>query len=247
MTLAPVYGFWAFTYERLNKTLKGYKTNGHAGGEREVSMFRGFKKDVRLRELVVSAAHLDKDLTIKNIAERMLKTDGDTRGTVASLARELDEAAADSKFFQNVYCIFINFSSVDSRFSLGPPTSDNPVLTKTLQQSLVDYYSVHRPEAKVVSRTARLPPGGTRNFLDDQVEYLKYIVLDGRRILPSLDMYRAPNSLIQGRYAGRQYVGQVIKIFKHAQEYVEGYTTLLQVRWFRPLQPGVFDTSTWDK
>ncbi|KAH9948071.1 hypothetical protein B0H21DRAFT_690747, partial [Amylocystis lapponica] len=48
----PVYGFWTFLTERLNKVLKSYATNNHDGGELEVTFFRAFSREVRLRRLV---------------------------------------------------------------------------------------------------------------------------------------------------------------------------------------------------
>ncbi|KAH9920495.1 hypothetical protein B0H21DRAFT_781673 [Amylocystis lapponica] len=48
----PVYGFWMFLMERLNKVLKSYATNNHNGGELEVTFFRAFSREVRLRCLV---------------------------------------------------------------------------------------------------------------------------------------------------------------------------------------------------
>jgi hypothetical protein len=48
----PVYGFWTFLFERLNKLLKSYDTNNHADGELEVTFFREFHRDANLREVV---------------------------------------------------------------------------------------------------------------------------------------------------------------------------------------------------
>lgn len=50
----PVYGFWTFTYERLNKVLKSYSTNNHDNGEVEVTFFRAFSRDMRIRNMVSS-------------------------------------------------------------------------------------------------------------------------------------------------------------------------------------------------
>ncbi|KAJ7669695.1 hypothetical protein B0H17DRAFT_949139, partial [Mycena rosella] len=48
----PVYGFWTFLFERLNKLLKSYDTNNHGDGELEVTFFREFHRDANLREVV---------------------------------------------------------------------------------------------------------------------------------------------------------------------------------------------------
>lgn len=48
----PVYGFWTFLFERLNKLLKGYAVNNHGGGELEVTFYREFSREIRLRSMV---------------------------------------------------------------------------------------------------------------------------------------------------------------------------------------------------
>ncbi|KAF8471023.1 hypothetical protein JB92DRAFT_2771868, partial [Gautieria morchelliformis] len=48
----PVYGFWCFLGERLNKILKSFKSNNWGGGQLEVSMIREWGRDVQLHETV---------------------------------------------------------------------------------------------------------------------------------------------------------------------------------------------------
>ena len=48
----PVYGFWTYLFKRLNNILKSYSTNSHGGGEIEVTFFREFSREVRLRTMV---------------------------------------------------------------------------------------------------------------------------------------------------------------------------------------------------
>ncbi|KAJ7342832.1 hypothetical protein DFH08DRAFT_703492, partial [Mycena albidolilacea] len=48
----PVYGFWAFLTERLNKVLKNMNSNNWSGGRLEVSMMREFHRSSRLDGIV---------------------------------------------------------------------------------------------------------------------------------------------------------------------------------------------------
>ncbi|TFK48343.1 hypothetical protein OE88DRAFT_1613496, partial [Heliocybe sulcata] len=48
----PVYTFWLFLTERLNKTMKNYNTNHHTGGQMEVTLMRSFGREKRARALV---------------------------------------------------------------------------------------------------------------------------------------------------------------------------------------------------
>ncbi|KAG1816313.1 uncharacterized protein BJ212DRAFT_1480762 [Suillus subaureus] len=44
----PIYGFWMFLFECLNKVLKSYSTNNHGDGKIEISFFRAFTRDTKL-------------------------------------------------------------------------------------------------------------------------------------------------------------------------------------------------------
>lgn len=48
----PLFGFWTFLFERLNKVLKSYKTNNHSGGELEVTFFREFHRSILTSRMV---------------------------------------------------------------------------------------------------------------------------------------------------------------------------------------------------
>ena len=54
--LGPVYGFWTFTGERLNKVIKSFRTNNHDGGSIETSFLRAFARDIGLRDMVRSSS-----------------------------------------------------------------------------------------------------------------------------------------------------------------------------------------------
>lgn len=46
--------FWMFIFERMNKVLKSYRTDNHAGGELECSFLREFFRTVNTSQLVSS-------------------------------------------------------------------------------------------------------------------------------------------------------------------------------------------------
>ncbi len=48
----PLREFWTFLFERLNKILKGYKTNNHKGGEIEMTFFREFHRAAHMHRMV---------------------------------------------------------------------------------------------------------------------------------------------------------------------------------------------------
>ncbi|KAF8511920.1 hypothetical protein JB92DRAFT_2724598, partial [Gautieria morchelliformis] len=64
----PVYGFWCFLGERLNKLLKSFQSNNWGGGQLEVSMMREWGRDVQLHEMVrVHCGDLFEVLTPKHM------------------------------------------------------------------------------------------------------------------------------------------------------------------------------------
>jgi hypothetical protein len=48
----PIYGFWTFLFEHLNKVLKSYKSNNHGRGQIEASFFREFHHTIHVSQIV---------------------------------------------------------------------------------------------------------------------------------------------------------------------------------------------------
>ncbi|KAF8066846.1 hypothetical protein FPV67DRAFT_1670313 [Lyophyllum atratum] len=90
----PLHEFWTFLFERLNKVLKSYKTNNHAGGELETSFFREFHRTVQDSRLLAQAAH-SPDHELRQVAAAMYRASADDGGTVQALAQDLDAAQED--------------------------------------------------------------------------------------------------------------------------------------------------------
>jgi hypothetical protein len=49
----PVYSFWSFLPERLNKVMKNMNSNNWTGGQLEISMMREFNRGARMDGLVI--------------------------------------------------------------------------------------------------------------------------------------------------------------------------------------------------
>lgn len=48
----PVYDFWTFMTERLNKILKNVNNNHWGGGRLEITMMRGFSRETQFETMV---------------------------------------------------------------------------------------------------------------------------------------------------------------------------------------------------
>ena len=126
------------------------------------------------------------------------------------------------------------------KFALGPGVSRR--LDKDLETPLVDYYRETTPEASVVSSSSELTEHS--NVLYPYAKFHSFIVIEGRRIVPSKSAQRAPNAIIQMELQSTLFVGQVLGILSHCQNLSSEPQTFLQVRWFRPLND--IDTKPWD-
>ena len=54
----PMYSFWTFLFEQLNKVLKSYKSNNHGNGELEASFFHEFHHMVPVSQIVSEDIYL---------------------------------------------------------------------------------------------------------------------------------------------------------------------------------------------
>ena len=147
-----------------------------------------------------------------------MNTDSDMRGTVASLAQEIEEKTI----------------AATKRFSAGPYTTQ--AVDRKLQADLVQFYQNSYPDAHVVDRGAPVDDLSNANFLVNRAKFYSYIYLDGRRLTPSSSLTNASDSIIQAKIGDVHHVGQVFKIIGHKQESVDKKAMLLDVRWFRPLE-----------
>ena len=100
----PVHGFWTFLFERLNKILKSFNTNGHADGQLETTFFTEFHRTSMCSRVVSCIltsfgpnpafsfhqtdmmARKSDDTLVQDLAQIMLKASNETRGTIANLS-----------------------------------------------------------------------------------------------------------------------------------------------------------------
>ncbi|KAJ7712854.1 hypothetical protein B0H16DRAFT_1811810 [Mycena metata] len=218
----PVYGFWTFLFERLNKLLKSYDTNNHGDGELELTFFREFHRDANLREVLSQLAQREgregltpEEQCVAANARLILATDGDVRGTLASMTTEVEDLCVD----------------LDTKFSLGLAVHRD--LPPYLQRSILEYYNSTYPTTPIIARAAEIGSNTPHFFLHGSVTVHSYFILDGRRIASSTSMTDAASSLVQMDAGGTRYVGQIYNILTHHQPGLERPQWLLDIRWMR--------------
>lgn len=125
------------------------------------------------------------DLALSESVQAMLQTDCDQRGTVASVAQEIDVLSRDGASCSYIKCIIAKADSYCSmpslvaiRYSLGSAVVKD--VSHDLQAELVRFYAVTYPDAEVRSRsnTSILE---SPNYVVKRARSHKHVVLDGRR------------------------------------------------------------------
>ena len=140
------------------------------------------------------------------------------------------------------------YSRAGVRYSLGSGIEDESLRSR--QEVSLKFYQRRYPDWCVISRGSSDVGAYRRpNFLHDLAVFFNYMTIDRRRLVPCLDTYNAPNSIIQACFRNNQrdvkFVGQVVSIFQHQQKRNGPVETLLFVRWLRPFRQGVFNTIKW--
>ena len=120
-------------------------------------------------------------------------------------------------------------------------------LSPSLLNQVLRYYEERYPAARVCVHNAKLNINDNRpNFIRSNTRAHKHMLPHGRYIVPSNDIYSAPNSIIQSRFGGQTFVGQITEILSHEQLNVNDLAIFVCVRWFKPLPDNVFGMGIWD-
>lgn len=216
----PVYGFWTFPGERINKALKSLNTNNHRDGEMELTMLREFHRTQQTTRLLRRAT-LDATFPAEQeILARLIADGRRVRGTV-DVARsseapahahgvESDDteelARADEAWFNQ-----IQLSPAPAARALT--TREQIALSACLRRAGTPVYNSFDP----------------RTFDDSWARLYGYAsfhafaILDGRRLVPvnSARLGNASAALVKLRAARGDSLGplhgEVMDIFTHVQ------------------------------
>ncbi|KAJ7729850.1 hypothetical protein DFH07DRAFT_756569 [Mycena maculata] len=224
----PVYTFWAFLSERLNKFLKNLNSNNWTGGRLEVSMMREFHQSSGVEGVMKSIAEDNSRSGLEHDFIRTLLSTGNSHalGTI-------QDAAQGSKQLFNVWC------QPGSIFKKAEPLND------VVRFALHQYYNQDRPQVHL--RREEVP--GTQ-LLRGYGEIYNYMLLDVRRIIPiTAARTSGGSSIIQARFGNEAQAGEIHSIFVHRQPGVvnSASTLLALIGWMKnsPYTP-LYKTTLWD-
>ena len=196
--------------------------------------------EVASEEDGVNANH---NTTFREAIRLILDSDGDLRGTVASLSQEVEDQTADRMYHKSFTADWLTHFTVTKRFSLGPGTIK--AVDRQLLTQLLKFYHTTHPDARVLDRSTFIHDITNANYINNQGTFRKYMFLNGRKISPSNSLDHAPNSIVQADFDGIRYVGQIFSIITHHQPLVEKDETLLVVPWFKRLENA--ESAHWDQ
>ncbi|KZO95468.1 hypothetical protein CALVIDRAFT_564871 [Calocera viscosa TUFC12733] len=200
----PVHGFWTFIFERLNKLLKQFNTNGHGGGEMEVTFAREFKRYVSLLRLSFALREDAEDALARSLGELMFQQAGDvTRTGALAMLLEMREGPLNAINILPQKCA----------------PSGAAMLTRLDEASYIrvlEWYQNHGISFRH-DRAAAAPE--QTDILTRRVTLYASLIWEGRAIQPAKDKPGPkPKSLVlMNMPRGRPWVGELRRLFVHKQ------------------------------
>ncbi|KAJ7821384.1 hypothetical protein B0H14DRAFT_3471571 [Mycena olivaceomarginata] len=230
LDFGPVYTFWAFLTEWLNKILKNLNSNNWTGGRLEVSMMREFHRTVAFDAVV---ENLLSDSNLPELERNIIKALTEDAEKDEALGT-IQDAARDAQ--------------ISTRVQAGSVAQAAEKLSDVICRAMEQYYNKTRTQ--VHQPLAPNPPPNTVPLKLHAVAY-NFALLDGRRITPTSRSKRnSAGSSIQARIGDKRCAGEIHTIFVHQQPGVQDSTDrlLVAVNWMRrskwtPLENPTF---VWD-
>ncbi|KII83669.1 hypothetical protein PLICRDRAFT_180270 [Plicaturopsis crispa FD-325 SS-3] len=225
----PVYNFWCFLTERLNKVLKSSNSNNWTGGQLEISMMREFQRDAQLSAMIKEVARDNTETYPGNTETRallkhMLSEGSESRGTVESAVN--DELSL-------------------IRVQAGPVANPLTMLSTEARLGLHRYYN--KPTPRVHYQLEARPAPNSRRLVES-AQFYSWALLDGRRITPTSRTlrYSAGSSIVKVKYEGKSYSGEVRSIFHHRQPGIEESTPLFaEIEWMKNINLSPVEGDPW--
>ncbi|KAF7367179.1 hypothetical protein MSAN_00977800 [Mycena sanguinolenta] len=211
----PVYSFWAFLTERLNKILKNLNSNNWTGGRLEASMMREFHRSASLNG---SGPYLNTYFELTHLFDFQMQ----------NLLADPTCTPFERTFIQLLYNTQNREEAIGTiqdalrdeqaltRIKVGSIANTAEKLSDFIRWGLKYYYNKDRTQVHL--RLDENPPPNTL-VLTEHAESYDFVLLDGRRIIPTSrsKSNSASSSLIQARIGNRRHAGEIRSIFVHRQ------------------------------
>ncbi|EIW62028.1 uncharacterized protein TRAVEDRAFT_35446 [Trametes versicolor FP-101664 SS1] len=225
----PLREFWTFLFERLNKILKGYKTNNHEGGAIEMTFFREFHRATHMHRLLTEGVQHPTHAPFSAACRLMLDATSDNRGTLQQLAEELDEVFSDDN-------VSLSFS----------PRSATENLPTDVYFAFLAYLKRRDPLQPYHSEIA-IPTDPRSKVVCNLATVFDHVVVGGHRYQAARRATTAVNSLVLVRVSptGATWIGELQDVVL----YENGLTAVRElfafVKWLRPISNVDLNDTSW--
>ncbi|KZV89288.1 hypothetical protein EXIGLDRAFT_771925 [Exidia glandulosa HHB12029] len=226
--LGPVYGFWTFPGERINKTIKSLNSNNHREGEMEISFLREFLRALEIKRELSRATQAATHPVEREILEHIAHERRQARGTV-DVTREQDGDTPTAPADQTDYLESRNTDESNFGALILGPTGDKAALDHEQQTILAAAYgamglSVH------TSFNPSEPPAGSARL----VGYADFHSGSAASALVKLSKLPTDSTTCSLH-------GEVLNIFSHEQG--RSVHTFATVRLLQDYTPGLVPQS----
>ncbi|KAG6819078.1 hypothetical protein H0H93_015717 [Arthromyces matolae] len=212
----PLHVFWTFLFERINKVLKSYNSSNHSGGELETSFFREFHRTILQSRLMnLSRSHAVPGSPLSQSLDVMYRTTADDRGTVQTLAKDLNSIDEDGGI----------------KFQLSSRYLTREIPYETYAR-LLRHFQFQFPMLSLRSHLTPASGIAATIALCTTFTIFDYVIIAHRRYLASSRCNSPENSLIAVSVGGHRQVAvaELVNIFVFEQEQL-GRHILGHVRW----------------
>ncbi|KAG2123732.1 hypothetical protein DEU56DRAFT_745134 [Suillus clintonianus] len=239
----PVYNFWAFLSERLNKVLKSSNSNNWTGGQVEISMMREFMRAGQIDSMARGALQTTQSPIIESVLKRMLGEGQEALGTVQDAAGDIE---LDGMSCALIHCLATYTRDRITKLPACPawPRIHAPTATQRQRPSSVTFAI----QCTTSSQPLNPPPQSLP--LNDFAVFYDFALLDGRRITPASKSTRESfgSSLIKARVGPNFYYGEIISIFSHVQPNAsDGSQLQAEFRWMKELALSPVQDDPWSE
>ncbi|EJD38133.1 hypothetical protein AURDEDRAFT_172768 [Auricularia subglabra TFB-10046 SS5] len=250
----PVYGFWEFPGEHINKTLKSINTNNRRAGELELTMLRSYNKTTFLMQMLTVAERTCNDPTERKILLHLLSDDRQVRGTVdAVVASQGDNTlpSGEEPNEENIHALAdADAATKDDEFVAEhnlvkvAAAANVTRLSAREQRALLMYYRALGFQVHA-EFDARLHAASSAPLSGSCTPHL-FIILDGRRIHSTSSSGASASALVKLCHRSddatlRAEQGEVLHIFTHS--HLSMQRTFATIRTFKSYAPGLFHDS----
>ncbi|EJD44740.1 hypothetical protein AURDEDRAFT_166225 [Auricularia subglabra TFB-10046 SS5] len=172
----PVYVFWAFHAERLNKTLKSFNTNNHRGGVLEVSMICTLHQCQWTKRMLSEASNSAENPSELELLHAYAQDRRQVHGTVDVTSHAPSQLSHDTAS----HLMVVEDSILQS--TVGPADAHPTQLKPDISAALAAWY--RSQSARVYSVYDACDYDDSWVFVTPSATFHSFALLDGWRIIP---------------------------------------------------------------